>query len=57
MAVGEELLTLCDVMFVGDKYGISEGMVSEIAEARLQGIKVTEVSPEIYARQQKALRL
>lgn len=57
MAVGEELLTLCDVMFVGDKYGISEGMVSEIAEARLQGIKVTGVSPEIYARQQKALRL
>lgn len=57
MAVGEELLILCDVVFVGDRYGISEGMVSEIALAREHGIKVTALSPGMYDRQQKALRL
>ncbi len=57
MAAGEELLILCDVLFVGDKYGISEGMASEIALAKDCGIKVTTLSPEIYAQRQKALRL
>lgn len=57
LEVGEELLILCDVMFVGDKYGISEGMASEIALAKDCGIKATALSPEIYAQRQKALRL
>jgi len=57
MAAAEELLLLCDVVFVGDRYGISEGMASEIAAAKIQGIKTTALSPEIYARQEKMLRL
>ena len=48
MAVGAELLTLCDVMFVGDKYGISEGMTSEIALAREHGIRITKMTPAGY---------
>lgn len=57
LTAAEELLMLCDVVFVGDKYGVSEGMVSEIAVARSAGIKATALSPEIYAQRQKALRL
>ncbi len=57
LEVGAELLILCDVVFVGDRYGISEGMASEIALAKDCGIKVTALSPEAYTKQQKALRL
>ncbi len=57
LEVGEELLILCDVVFIGDKYGISEGMAYEIALAKDCGIKVTALSPKIYAQQQKALLL
>lgn len=57
LEVGSELLIMCDVVFVGDKYGISEGMASEIALAKDWGIKVTALSPEIYVQRQKALRL
>lgn len=48
MAVAAEILLLCDVVFVGDKYGISEGMASEIRLAKDCEIKVTALSQEIY---------
>lgn len=57
MAIGAELLILCDVLFVGDKYGVSKGMVDEIALAKDCGIRVTALSPEIYVQQEKMLRL
>lgn len=57
MAAAEILMLLCDVVFVGGKYGISEGMTSEIRLAKECGIKVTSLPPEEYARRQKALRL
>lgn len=57
MAVGEELLTLCDVMFVGDKYGISEGMKFEIALAKERGIRATKLTPAGYRMRDAQLRL
>lgn len=56
LAIGAELLIMCDVLFVGDKYGISEGMAEEIALAKDCGIKMTALSPETYAQQEKMLR-
>lgn len=57
MMAASEILLLCDVVFVGDKYGISEGMASEIGLANDCEIKVTTMSPEIYDKQRKALSL
>ena len=35
-----ELLKICEYVFVADRYGISEGMKGEIAEARRLGVDV-----------------
>jgi hypothetical protein len=35
-----EILTKCDAVVVGQKYGISEGMTSEIAQAENLGIPI-----------------
>ena len=35
-----ELLKMCDVMLVGTKYGISEGMAAEIKLAEKMGTKI-----------------
>ncbi len=37
MSIGLDLLRKCDVVFVGEKYGISEGMRAEINVAELRG--------------------
>ncbi len=42
MAAGLELLHKCDVVIVGSKYGVSEGMAAEIKEAKGCGIKIVE---------------
>ena len=40
MSIGLDLLRKCDVVFVGEKYGISEGMRAEINVAELRGKKI-----------------
>ena len=40
MAAGMGLLKRCDVVVVGDRYGLSEGMVAEIQAARCYGKKL-----------------
>lgn len=42
LAAGISLLYKCDVIIVGDKYGINEGMHGEIQEARWQGIPIVD---------------
>lgn len=44
MAAGLTLLKRCDCLIVGNKYGISEGMSTEIAEAEEEAIKVVEAN-------------
>lgn len=44
LRVGRELLKYCDVVMVGARYGISEGMQAEIDLAINLGIKVKEYS-------------
>lgn len=41
--VGQELLSCCDMLLVGKRYGISEGMQAEIDRARSLGIQVRYV--------------
>lgn len=38
MAAGTEILRRCDLVIVGMKYGVSEGMVAEIRCAEENGI-------------------
>ena len=40
MAAGLELMKSCDLVVVGTRYGISEGMDAEIAAAKAEGIEV-----------------
>lgn len=40
LEVALELLSKCEAVVVGQKYGISEGMAAEIAEANRKGIPV-----------------
>lgn len=42
LAAGISLLYRCDVIIVGDKYGISEGMHGKIQEARRQGVPIVD---------------
>lgn len=41
--IGLELLAACDVIIVGEKYGISEGMITEIKQAQRIGLTLHEV--------------
>jgi len=38
IAAGAEILEICDVVFVGTRYGISDGMREEITTAQKRGI-------------------
>ena len=40
LAASLEILKKCDVIYVGQRYGISEGMAAEIKEAEKLGIPV-----------------
>lgn len=40
MAAGTEILRRCDLVIVGMKYGISEGMAAEIQCAKDRGILI-----------------
>lgn len=40
LTAGQELLTKCDLMIIGNKYGVSEGMQEEIEIARSKQITV-----------------
>lgn len=40
LQAGLELLQLCDVLIVGERYGISEGMQAEIDRATSHGIPI-----------------
>lgn len=42
LAAGMELLHRCDVVIVGNRYGISEGMAAELKEARGCGIRIID---------------
>ena len=48
MAAGLTLLKSCDFVIVGVKYGISEGMSAEIAEADAAGIEVVNADKLRY---------
>ena len=48
MAAGLALLKSCDFVIVGVKYGISEGMSAEIAEADAAGIEVVNADKLRY---------
>lgn len=48
MAAGLTLLKRCDFVIVGVKYGISEGMSAEIAEADAAGIEVVNADKLRY---------
>mgnify|MGYP001070568538 FL=1 len=48
MAAGLTLLKSCDFVIVGVKYGISEGMSAEIAEADAAGIEVVNADKLHY---------
>lgn len=37
-----ELLKVCDIMYIGAKYGVSAGMEKEIMLAKLAGMEVVE---------------
>lgn len=41
LRAGLELLKMCDMVFVGAAYGISEGMEAEIRLARSEGIDIS----------------
>ena len=34
MQIGQELLKVCEVVFIGERYGISAGMAAEIEAAK-----------------------
>ena len=40
LAAGREILRKCDAVFVGTKYGLSQGMKAEIKQARECGIPI-----------------
>lgn len=44
MTAGKELLKCCDHIFIGSRYGLTEGMLEEIQVALEEGI--TELAPE-----------
>lgn len=44
LAAGIELLKKCDVLIVGNKYGISDGMRAEILEADALGLSIELVA-------------
>ncbi len=48
MAAGIELLKNCDLVIIGDRYGISEGMGREIIAARVEGIDTISVDKLSY---------
>lgn len=41
--IGLDLLSVCSVIVIGAKYGISEGMLAEIKEAKRLGLTFDEV--------------
>lgn len=34
LQIGQELLNVCEVVFIGERYGISDGMATEIELAK-----------------------
>lgn len=47
LALGESILKTCEVILVGEKYGISEGMKSEISMAEKYGKKIIRLQDVI----------
>lgn len=47
LALGESILKTCEVVLVGEKYGISEGMKSEISMAEKYGKKIIRLQDVI----------
>lgn len=47
LALGESILKACEVVLVGEKYGISEGMKSEISMAEKYGKKIIRLQDVI----------
>lgn len=43
LTAGQELLTKCDLMIIGNKYGVSEGMKEEIMLARSKQMTILAV--------------
>lgn len=40
LKIGQEILKACDLMIVGTRYGISDGMRAEIELAKTMGLKI-----------------
>lgn len=55
LAVGLELIRCCDLLIIGSRYGISEGMQAEIATAGKEKIETTELRPMQYAYMERSL--
>lgn len=55
LAVGLELIKCCDLLIIGSRYGISEGMQAEIAAAGKEKIETTELRPMQYAHLEHSL--
>lgn len=55
LAVGLELIKCYDLLIIGSRYGISEGMQAEIAAAGKEKIETTELRPMQYAFMEKTL--
>lgn len=45
LEIDSELVSVCDVVLLGDRYGISAGMEMEIETAKLNNIPVVPITP------------
>lgn len=55
MAAGIALLKKCDVILIGVRYGISEGMAAEINEAKTAGLQIISNADEYTPEEIKKL--